>query len=91
MHLNRTKTTSKCEDAYSSEELKTFEDQYKKNDRTAKKNYKQKNPEKVAEQTKIYRQNNSSKIAQYKKEWYRRKKQDLGNQFLKFIRLIIVI
>ena len=63
-HLVKTRTTKKCEDAYSSEELEAFEEKYKMNDKKAKRNYKKNNPELVAEQMKMYNEKNSSEIAQ---------------------------
>ena len=85
-HLVKTRSTTKCEDAYSSEEIKAFEEEYKKNHKKAKKSHKQKKPEKVAEQNKTHYQKHHSKIAQRRKEWYKKKKEDLGNQFLRFTR-----
>ena len=53
-HLKQTRKTSKCEDAYSAEEQK-IEEKSKRKRNKAKKTYKEKNPGKIAEQTKIYR------------------------------------
>ena len=85
-HLIRSRTTTRCEDVYSPEELKEFDEKAKKNEKKSKRNYQKKNPEKVAEWNKTYSKKNSSEIAQYKREWYRKKKEDLGNQFLRFTR-----
>ena len=85
-HLTKSRTTTRYEDVYLPEELKEFEEKYKKNVKKSKRNYQQKNPKKVAEVNKTYHQKNSSKIAQYKREWYKQKKEDLGNQFLRFTR-----
>ena len=86
LHLTRTRTTTKCENAYSPEELEEFEENYQKNVKKLKRNYKKKNPEKVAQFNKTYSQKYFTEIAQYKKEWYRKKRENFGSQYLRFTR-----
>ena len=83
-HFARTKTTKKCGNAYSKQEINDLQAFSHKAKKLKQKEYKERNKEKITQQKKTYQQQNKKKVAEDNKTY----KQKNKKKFLRIIRLI---